>query len=150
MSDDLKRMERKHFKELRNNRKRRDKVGEELTEWKEKVCDLEEVNCYPDQLQEFSGEIHRDDCTFALLPNGAKLRTGGTVDRLSKELLKEAREFQKQLRELDEQLVKKIEGYCDIYDTFPDLIDIAKGTIGEHETAVANKTDDGPVALEED
>ena len=131
MSDE-KRIERKHFKEIRNNRKRRDEVAKELQEWREKACDREDVDCYPDQLNEFTGRIARDN---------------GTVDRMPKVLMKEALGFRAEMLELDEQLMKKLDGYCDIYDTFPDLIEISTGKVKEHETAP--KATDGPVELEE-
>ena len=143
MSEKLKRIERRHFKELRNNRTRREDIGKELDEWKEKVCDREDVNCYPDQLQEYSGEIYRDDCKFHALGNGARIRLSGTVDRLPKELVKEAKVYRDRMKEEDDKLIKKIDGFCDIYDTFPDLIDIGKGTIEDHETAKAVEVKEG-------
>lgn len=142
MAEKLKRIARKHFKELRNNRKRREKLSQELQKWKEKVCDRKEVSCYPDQLLEYSGEIYRDDCTFRVLENGIRIRQTGTVDRLSKKLVEKANEYRAKIRECDDKLIKKLDGYCDIYNTFPDLIDISKGTIETHEVAEAHEEDE--------
>lgn len=128
-----KRIERRHFKEIRNNRKRREEVGKELQEWKEKTCDLPEVGCYADQLREFSGQIFRDDCVYAMDPNGNQVFLSGTVDRLPKDKLTEALGYRDRLHALDKQLVEKLDGYADIYNTFPDLIDPSTGVVTEAE-----------------
>jgi hypothetical protein len=134
-----KRIERKHFKELRSLTKRRDEVTKELQEWKEAVCD--EMNCYSDQLQEFSGKVFRDDCVYGLDSAGNRVFLSGTIDRMSREKLKKALEFRNRLTEITEKMLKKLDGYCEIYKTFPDLIDISKGTITEHETATVTEAE---------
>lgn len=133
-----KRMERRHYKEIRNNRRRREDVVKKVQAWKEKTSD--EVNCHEDQLEEFTGKIYRDDCVFALDRNKYRIFLHGTVDRVPDTLMPEALVLRDELRVIDEQLMTKLEGYADIYDTFTDLINISTGQIYEHTTVKADES----------
>ena len=139
-----KRMERRHYKEIRNNRKRREDIVKEVQAWKEKTCDS--VNCHEDQLEEFTGKIYHDDCVFALDRNKHRVFLSGTITRVPELLMPEALALRDKLRDIDEQLFTKLEGYADIYDTFTDLINVSTGQIYEH-TAV--KADESKSELKE-
>jgi len=147
MSDEKqKRIERRHWKQLQSIVKEIKKLQESFAEWKDEICNRDEVNCWPDQLLEGLGKIIGDDIRYT--ENG--LPKSGDVRRLPKELFAEVNAKMKEAKELGVKLDKKLDGIADIYGTYPDLIDIKTGVVTEHETLTATEETDGPAPIEED
>jgi hypothetical protein len=136
------RIEHRFFKELCNIAKKRKKKSKELKEWKEKICDLPEVDCYPDQLMEFIGQIIGDDCVYDIDRFGNRVRLSGTVTRLGRDHFKEASKYRDELMVIDEEFEDKLEEIANRYGVYSSDINVENGEITKSEVMMAPSVPD--------
>lgn len=130
-----KRIDHRDCRPLQKLFKEIDKLRTEFREWKEKICKIPEVNCYPDQLRELEGRIYEDDCRWSVGLNGERILTEGVTRRLSKELFQEAIKFRDGIVELQKKLQRRTETVAIRYGTFADLINPTTGELVEFDRA---------------